>query len=91
MPRPDARKASCRRDLIGAASSLLRPDSLVFHSIRKTVSTMFEDAEVPEGITADILGHEKNTITYGFYSGGASMQTKREALERAVRYEAQRR
>jgi hypothetical protein len=46
---------------------------------------------VPEGVTADILGDEKNTITYGLYSGGASMQTKREALDRAARYEAQHR
>jgi integrase len=64
---------------------------LVFHSIRKTVSTLFEDAQVPEGVTADIRGHEKNTITYGLYSRGPSMQTKRETLERAVRYEAQHR
>lgn len=34
---------------------------------------------------ADIVGHEKPRITYGLYSGGASMETEREALEK-VRY-----
>ena len=31
----------------------------VFHSIRKTCTTHFEQAEVAEGITADIVGHKK--------------------------------
>ena len=52
----------------------------VFHSIRKTVGTLFEQAEVLEGIAADILGHEKQTMTYGLYSGGSSMKQKREAI-----------
>jgi len=55
---------------------------LVFHSIRKTVATLLENAGVPEGVAADILGHEKQTITYGLYSGGASMRVKREAIEK---------
>jgi len=52
----------------------------VFHSIRKTVATLLENAGVPEGVSADILGHEKPTMTYGLYSGGASLETKRKAL-----------
>lgn len=52
----------------------------VFHSIRKCVSTQLENALVPEGITADIIGHEKPNITYGIYSGGASLEVKRTAL-----------
>lgn len=52
----------------------------VFHSIRKTVATQLENAHVPEGVAADILGHEKPTMTYGVYSGGASMKTKRDAI-----------
>jgi len=54
----------------------------VFHSIRKTVGTLFEQAEVLEGIAADILGHEKQTMTYGLYSGGSSMKQKREAIQK---------
>lgn len=54
---------------------------LVFHSIRKTVATMLENAGVAEGVAADILGHEKTTITYGLYSGGTSMENKAKAIE----------
>ncbi len=60
---------------------------LVFHSIRKTVATLLEDAQCPEGIAADILGHDKPTMTYGLYSGGSSLATKREWLEKAVTYD----
>jgi integrase len=53
-----------------------------FHSIRKTVVTQLENAGVPEGVSADIVGHEKNTMTYGLYSGGNSLEVKRKALEK---------
>jgi integrase len=58
----------------------------VFHSIRKTVATLLEDAQCPEGIAADIIGHDKPTMTYGLYSGGSSMATRREWIEKAIRY-----
>lgn len=54
--------------------------SYVFHSVRKTVATLLENAGVPENIAADILGHEKQTMTYGLYSGGTSFELKRDAL-----------
>ncbi|MFZ0692703.1 MAG: tyrosine-type recombinase/integrase, partial [Alphaproteobacteria bacterium] len=54
----------------------------VFHSLRKTVATLLENASVLENVTADILGHEKPRITYGLYSEGASLAVKREAIER---------
>ncbi len=54
----------------------------VFHSIRKTVATLLENAGVPENIAADILGHEKKTITYGLYSGGTAFEAKMEAIKR---------
>jgi integrase len=54
----------------------------VFHSIRKTVATLLEDAGVAENVAADILGHEKPRITYGLYSGGSSLKTKRAAIEK---------
>ena len=37
----------------------------VFHSIRKTVIAILENAGVPENVVADIVGHEKTTMTYG--------------------------
>ena len=52
----------------------------VFHSIRKTVVTILENAGVGENIVADIVGHEKPRITYGLYSGGTSLAVKAEAL-----------
>lgn len=54
--------------------------SHVFHSLRKTVVTLLENAGVSENLAADIVGHEKPRITYGLYSGGASLKTKAEAL-----------
>lgn len=58
---------------------------VVFHSIRKTVATLLENALVPENVAADIIGHDKPRITYGLYSGGSSLLTMAEAIEK-VRY-----
>ena len=52
----------------------------VFHSIRKTVATLLENAGVPENVAADIVGHDKPTMTYGLYSGGASLAVKAKAI-----------
>jgi hypothetical protein len=35
-----------------------------------------EQAGVNEGIAADILGHEKQTMTYGLYSAGTNPETE---------------
>jgi integrase len=59
---------------------------LVFHSIRKTVCTMFRDAECPEGVAADIVGHEIGTMTYGVYAAGSSMSLRRKWIEQALVY-----
>lgn len=61
--------------------------SQVFHSIRKTLITLMENAGVSEGVAADIVGHEKQTMTYGLYSMGSELEIKREALAKA-RYPA---
>jgi integrase len=57
----------------------------VFHSIRKTFVTLLENAGVSENLAADIVGHEKPRVTYGLYSGGASVVVKAAAVER-VKY-----
>ncbi len=54
----------------------------VFHSIRKTFTTILENAGVGENLAADIVGHEKPRITYGLYSGGASLEVMREAIKK---------
>ncbi len=57
---------------------------LVFHSIRKTVATLFKHAGVPEATAADLLGHRIPTMTYGLYAAGASEADKRAAIEKLV-------
>lgn len=52
----------------------------VFHSIRRCVVTQLENAGAPENVVADIVGHEKPRITYGLYSGGATLEVKAAAL-----------
>ncbi len=53
-----------------------------FHSFRRTFLTICENAGIPEGVAADIAGHKKQTISYGLYSGGNTIEVMREALER---------
>jgi integrase len=52
----------------------------VFHSFRKGVATQLESSGVPEFIAARILGHKLKTMTYGLYSGGASLETLKGAI-----------
>ena len=54
----------------------------VFHSIRKTFTTQLEQAGIAENVAADIVGHEKQSMTYGVYSGGSSIEQKRHAVEK---------
>jgi integrase len=57
----------------------------VFHSIRKTFVTQLENSGIGENIAADLVGHKKPRITYGLYSDGASLEVKRDAIEK-VKY-----
>lgn len=79
-----------RSNAVGKRFGRLKADmgfgeQFVFHSIRKTVATALEEAGVPENVSADILGHDKPTMTYGLYSGGVSLGVKRKALTK-LRY-----
>ena len=57
--------------------------ALVLHSIRKTVATLLEEHGVPVSTAAQILGHaQKGDLTFGLYSGGVSMDVKRQAIDR---------
>lgn len=85
LGRPREGTATRRSKAVGERFSTLKSrlghtDRHVFHSIRKTVGTQLENAGVSENVAADIIGHEKPRITYGLYSGGASLQVKRAAL-----------
>lgn len=74
-----------RGDAIGKRFKTLK-DNLgfdsryVFHSIRKTVSTMFERAGVNHNQAAEIVGHEKTGMTYGLYSAGMDLKQKSSIL-----------
>ncbi len=56
-----------------------------FHSIRRTVCTVFEDAGVAENLVAHMVGHRLRTMSYGLYSGGPSLATKAKAMKK-LRY-----
>lgn len=56
----------------------------VFHSIRKTFTTTLENAGVFQNIVSDIIGHEKEGFTYSHYSGGITLEVKREFIEKVV-------
>jgi integrase len=82
-----ANKYGDRSNAIGKRFGYLKASlgfgpNFVFHSIRKTVSTLFENAGVPENVAADIVGHDKPTMTYGLYSGGASLKVKYAAIKK---------
>jgi integrase len=74
-----------RSNAIGKRFGRLRTDAgygpqLVYHSIRKAVATLLENAGVAENVSAAILGHEHATLTYGVYSGVPSLTVKAEAV-----------
>lgn len=52
----------------------------VYHSFRKGVATQLETAHVQENVTARLLGHDLNTMSYGLYSGGVSFDVLYEAV-----------
>lgn len=86
LSRLSSNKHGSRSDAIGKRfgrlkTSLGYPSLKVFHSIRKTVTTLLENAGVTENLTADIIGHDKPRITYGLYSDGHSLEKKRGAVE----------
>lgn len=78
-----------RGDAIGKRFKTLKENlgfdrRYVFHSIRKTVSTMFERSGVNHNQAAEIVGHEKTGMTYGLYSAGMDLKSKREIVEKLL-------
>ena len=53
-----------------------------FHSFRRTLITLLENAGIAENVTADIVGHKKPRISYGLYSSGNEIEVMREAVEK---------
>jgi integrase len=86
----EANKHGDRSNAIGKRFGRLKTrlgfaaDAHTFHSLRSNVATQLENAGVPENVAADIIGHDKPHMTYGVYSGGASLEVKREALAKVT-------
>ena len=57
-----------------------------FHSFRRTVATLLERSHCPENFAADILGHEKKTITYGLYSDKTDLAARKAWMDKAIVY-----
>jgi integrase len=53
----------------------------VFHSFRKTLATVLERKGFNHNQIAEIFGHEKLGITFGTYSAGLDLETKRQVVE----------
>lgn len=58
----------------------------IFHSIRKTVAALFQNAGCEETVAADIIGHNKPTMTYGLHGGETRMDVRAKWLVKAIRY-----
>ncbi|MGR5412846.1 tyrosine-type recombinase/integrase [Vibrio astriarenae] len=52
-----------------------------FHSFRHTFANELKNLLVPSLVTAEILGHSQNNITYDRYGKELNIKTKREAIE----------
>jgi integrase len=57
---------------------------VVFHSLRKNFSTALENAQVPEHIAQQIVGHKKQSLTYGLYSKGVNLKVLHEAVAKVT-------
>lgn len=55
---------------------------IVFHSLRHTVVTQLENADVATHILQDIVGHEREGTTHGRYGHGSSATQKLEAIKK---------
>lgn len=87
FPVGSSNYAGNRSDMYSKAFGRLKTrlgfgEEYVFHSIRKTFITKLERLSIPEGIVADLVGHNKQTMTYGLYSGGSSLQQKLETINK---------
>lgn len=51
-----------------------------FHSFRRSFMTACEEAEVPESTVKLLVGHERQSLTYGGYSGDVSDAVKAKAV-----------
>jgi integrase len=87
----DENKYGTRGDAIGKRFTRLKTDMgfgnrHVFHSIRHTVAHLLESAECPENVAKDVVGHVKQSMTYGLYSGVTKLDLRAKWIEKAIMY-----
>lgn len=56
--------------------------ALVFHSLRNTMATALENAGAPENVSSQIMGHGKDSMTYGLYSDGVALPVLKRAVSK---------
>jgi integrase len=55
---------------------------LVFHGFRAAFITKLESAQVPQNIAESIVGHARQSMSFGLYSKGADLAVLRDAVEK---------
>ncbi|MBV1904674.1 MAG: hypothetical protein KUG75_01245 [Pseudomonadales bacterium] len=53
----------------------------MFHALRNTFASALETAGVPESTSKLIIGHERESMTYGHFSHGVPIGVLTEAVE----------
>lgn len=60
----------------------MKEDGLVFHSLRHTAITRMRQASVELSLVQEIVGHERDTVTDGYFGEGYTLAQKKEAIEK---------
>jgi integrase len=71
----DKKRAHYILKRIGASirSSGITDRSVVFHSLRGNFAQALENNGVPENLAQQIIGHKKQSLTFGLYSHGVDL------------------
>ena len=60
----------------------MKEDGLVFHSLRHTAITRMRQANVVLSLVQEIVGHERDTVTDGYFGEGYTLAQKKDAIEK---------
>ncbi|EKE45733.1 hypothetical protein OCGS_0152 [Oceaniovalibus guishaninsula JLT2003] len=60
----------------------MKDDGLVFHSLRHTAITRMRQASVELSLVQEIVGHERDTVTDGYFGEGYTLAQKKDAIEK---------
>lgn len=60
----------------------MKEDGLVFHSLRHTAITRMRQASIELSLVQEIVGHERDTVTDGYFGEGYTLAQKQSAIEK---------